>query len=105
MKPQQRLPKWVGHCALKTVIGELRENEYGDDIIVLGSNVPTKDAGPGALWKADGVAKGSSSGPSSKKPKSKSIVIEETGPYKEAKEFDQKELINQTVLLASQTRP
>lgn len=105
MKPPQRLPKEVIHCALTTVIGELGVNEYDDGIIILGPDVPTKGGGPGALWKADGTGKESSSGPSARKHNSKNIAIEETGPHNEAKEFDQNELMNQTVLLASQTRP
>ena len=94
----------MSHCALTTVIVELGGNEYDDDIIILGPDAPNKDAGPDALWKVDGAAKESSSGPSAKKPNSKNIAIEETGPHNEAKEFDQNELVNQTVLLASQTR-
>lgn len=73
-------------------------------LIILGPDVPTKEAGPGALRKdacPDGEAKESSSGPSAKKPNSENITVEEKSPNNETKEFDQNELMNRTGPISS----
>lgn len=72
--------------------------------IILGPDVPTTEAGPGALGKdacPDGEAKESSSGLSAKKPNSENITIEETSPNNESKEFDQNELMNRNGPISS----
>lgn len=66
--------------------------------IILGSDIPAKEASPGPFGKnasPDDAARESSPSPSAKKLNCKnSAAIEVTGPNNEAKDGDQSELIN-----------
>ena len=73
-------------------------------LIILGPDVPTKEAGPGAFGKdacPDGEAKESSSSPSTKKFDSENVTVEEKSPDNETKEFDQDKLMNRTGPISS----